>query len=106
MIDRDIKKWVLTSNNVFSASEIFVCFCKATGWAKLVGRKTLGDGLGTTPVMLVLPDSGLLIRFSGGVGENPDGSINAVAGTNPDIMCIKDETPLDRCLEEIRKNDQ
>ena len=102
IIDRDIKKWVLISNRVYSASEKFVCFCKATGWATLVGTKTSGDGLGPTPVMLLLPDSGLLIRFSGNVGENPDGSINAVAGTNPDITCQKKETPLERCLEEIR----
>jgi C-terminal processing protease CtpA/Prc len=102
IIDRDIKKWVLISNRVYSASEKFVCFCKATGWATLVGTKTSGDGLGPTPVMLLLPDSGLLIRFSGNVGENPDGSINAVTGTKPDITCQKKETPLERCLEEIR----
>ena len=54
--------------------------------------------------MLLFPNSGLIIRFSDGVGENPDGSMNAVNGTIPDISCKKGETALGRCIEEIRQN--
>lgn len=100
----NIKRWVLTSGTVYSASEAFASFCKTTGWATAVGTKTSGDSLHTTPILIMLPDSGIIIRFSDGVGENPDGSINAVNGTIPDISCKKGETPLARCLEEIRKN--
>ena len=102
-LNKNIKRWVLISGQVYSASEKFASFCKATGWATLVGTTTPGDGLGTTPILILLPDSGLLVRFSYFVGENPDGSINAVRGTCPDEICIKGTLPLDRCLELIRK---
>jgi len=97
-----IDRWLLISENVFSASDKFAGFCKATGWATVVGTRTAGDGLGSAPILLLLPDSGLLIRFSSMAGENPDGSINAVAGTNPDAVCPGGELPLNRCLELIR----
>ena len=102
----NIKRWVLISPQVYSSSEKFASFCKDTGWATLVGRTTSGDGLGTTPVLILLPDSGMLIRFSFFVGENPDGSINAVRGTRPDEICIKGTLPLTRCLELIREEQQ
>ncbi|WP_026665358.1 S41 family peptidase [Butyrivibrio sp. FC2001] len=102
-VNKEIKRWVLTSGNVYSAAETFTGFCKATGWATIVGTQTSGDGNHTSPILLLLPDSGVLIGFSDCVGENPDGSINAVQGTAPNIPCKKGETPLGRCLEEIRK---
>lgn len=96
----DLKRWVLTSSRVYSASDKFVNFCRQTGWATVVGTVTGGDGLGSTPVLLKLPDSGLLVRFSALAGENQDGSMNA-GGTAPDVICVKNEDPLDRCLELI-----
>lgn len=96
------RRWLLVDRAVFSASEKFACFCKESGWATLVGTRTSGDGLNTTPVLLLLPDSGLLIRFSADAGEGSCGTINADAGTVPDILCKRGELPLSRCLEEIR----
>ncbi|WP_197029465.1 S41 family peptidase [Butyrivibrio sp. AE3004] len=96
--------WVLTGPNTFSAAERFACFCKSTGWATLVGDKTSGDGLGRV-AFTMLPDSGLLIQFNSAAGENPDGSINAVSGTAPDVSCNEKKhsvAPLSRCLELIR----
>lgn len=84
-IRSDAKRWVLADAGVFSAAEQFVCFCKATGWATVVGKKTRGDGLGFEPALHLLPDSGLLFRFSMSAGENPDGTMN-VEGTAPDIV--------------------
>ena len=59
----DAKRWVLVDRDVCSASESFVNFVKKTRWAKTVGTKTKGDGLGSTPILVMLPNSGLLIRF-------------------------------------------
>lgn len=84
-IQSDAKRWVLVSRCVYSASEQFTCFCKQTGWATVVGEQTGGDGLGENPILLLLPDSGLLLEFSNTVGENPDGSMD-VEGTAPDIL--------------------
>ena len=59
-------------------------FSKHSGFATLVGRKTGGDGIGTDPVYIILPNS-------------------EEAGTKPDIISPEGESPLDTCLEEIRK---
>lgn len=93
--------WVLTSPYVYSASESFALFCKDTGFAKLVGTNTGGDGIGIDPVYVVLPNSGLLVRYSMLVGLNHDGSINEEAGTAPDILTASAEQALPAALKAI-----
>ncbi len=88
------KRWVLVDDAVYSAAESFAYFCKKTGWATLVGTATDGDGLGATPVMFDLPNTGILVRFSAQVGENPDGTCNTERGTRPDYVCNRYESPL------------
>ncbi len=85
LVQSSAKRWVLVNGKVYSASEKFVCFCKATGWATVAGTKTLGDGLGTTPILLLLPKSGILVRFNNTAGETPDGGMT-IEGTTPDIV--------------------
>ena len=87
------KRWVLVDDAVYSAAESFAYFCKKTGWATLVGTTTDGDGLGWTPAMVDLPNTGILVRFSTQAGENPDGTCNAEAGTAPDYFCNRFESP-------------
>ena len=97
------KRWVVVDETVYSSSETFVIFCKQTGWATVVGRHTGGDGLGFDPVLVMLPDSGILFRFSNTAGETPDGAMT-VDGTEPDI--VLDTEPLsDGLLELIRSGD-
>lgn len=79
------KRWVIIDNRVYSSADSFSAFCKATGWATLVGQPTLGDGQGVSPVLIALPNTGLLVRFSALAAETPDGTLNAIAGTEPDI---------------------
>ena len=74
----------MVSGTVYSSAEQFVYFCKATGWATVIGRQTGGDGVGFDPALYRLPDSGLLFRFSIVAGENPDGSMS-LEGTVPDV---------------------
>ncbi len=102
--DCTARRWVLIDERVYSASDKFAAFCKATGWATLVGRPSRGDGLGTTPVLVLLPNTGLLVRFSATAGENPNGSMNARIGTAPDYLCVKRETPQGLCEELIRSH--
>ena len=98
-VHSDAKRWVLVSHVVYSSSEKFVCFCKATGWATVVGKQTGGDGMGFSPVLRLLPDSGMLYEFSCTAGENPDGTMN-IEGTTPDI--ILDAATIDCLLDLIR----
>jgi hypothetical protein len=98
------KRWVLIDEYVFSAADGFTHFCKATQWATLVGKNTLGDGAdGLEPALLALKNTGLLIRFSSTAGVNQDGTLNAVIGTSPDIYSEKNKSPLDTCIRMIKR---
>ena len=93
---------LLVDNAVFSSSESFAVFAKTTGWATLVGTDTGGDGIGFDPIPLVLPNSGLIIRFPGEMGLNPDGAVNEEVSTKPDIYV---EQTLEDFLLQIQKQD-
>ncbi|MBL4662419.1 MAG: hypothetical protein JKY22_02395 [Flavobacteriaceae bacterium] len=77
--------FLLVDNVVFSSAETLAYFCKSTKFATVVGEKTNGDGVGTDPLLLTLPNSGIVIRFTGEMGLNPDGSANDELKTVPDI---------------------
>lgn len=78
--------YLLVDHEVFSSSEALAYFCKATNFATVVGEKTNGDGVGTDPLLLTLPNSGIVIRFTGEMGLNPDGSANDETKTVPDLI--------------------
>lgn len=79
------KVYLLVDKYVFSSSEAFASFSKATRFAKLIGERTGGDGMGIDPVIFSLPNSGIVVRFPAEMGLNPDGSSNAEKRTTPDI---------------------
>lgn len=81
----DAKRWVIIDGRVYSAADTFTAFCRETGWATVVGQTTHGDGQGVSPILFSLPNTGLLVRFSGIAVESPDGNLNAMTGTKPDI---------------------
>ncbi len=83
------KIYMLVDDKVYSSAESFAAFAKATGWAQLIGTRTGGDGIGFDPVPVVLPNSGLIIRFPAEMGLNPDGSVNDEVATEPDIYVEK-----------------
>jgi hypothetical protein len=80
------RRWVIVDAAVYSSADSFAAFCKQTGWATLVGQTTLGDGQGTSPLLIALPNTGLLVRFSGVAAETPEGNLNAETGTVPDYV--------------------
>ncbi|WP_297870967.1 S41 family peptidase [uncultured Oscillibacter sp.] len=99
--------WLLVGPMVYSASESFSVFCQATGFATLVGQKTSGDGIGALdPVMMRLPNSGILIQYTMMYGLNPDGSSSEEAGTTPDVLSPAGEPALITALRTIRKNNR
>lgn len=78
--------FLLVSGKVFSSSEGFAQFCKTTGWATVAGVRTGGDGIGSDPVLILLPESGILMGIPSLVGLNHDGSLNAEEKTTPDLI--------------------
>ncbi len=94
------RRWLLTDKLVYSSSEGFAVFCKSSGWATIVGERTGGDGIGITPFHAVLPESGLLMRYSAMLGLNNDGGCNAEYHTTPEIECNPSDA-LAVCLAHI-----
>ncbi|WP_087064373.1 S41 family peptidase [Intestinibacillus massiliensis] len=95
--------WLLVSGRVYSSSEWAAMVSKATGFATLVGTQTGGDGIGTDPIPVVLPNSGLIVRFSPIYGVTQEGLGSEEYGTTPDIVSPEGETPLETCLRAIRE---
>ena len=80
------KIYLLVDDAVFSSAETLAFFCKSTKFATVVGIRTSGDGVGTDPLLLTLPNSGIVMRYTGEMGLNPDGSANDETKTIPDIL--------------------
>ncbi|MFA8451936.1 MAG: S41 family peptidase [Bacteroidales bacterium] len=77
--------FLLVNEKVFSSSEGFAQFCKTTEWAVVAGERTGGDGIGSDPALIILPESGILMGFPSLVGLNHNGSLNSEEKTTPDI---------------------
>ena len=102
-IENTARRWLIVDKPVYSASDNFAAFCKASGWATVVGNRTGGDGLGRDPILVSLKNTGVIVRFSVIYGLNPDGTCNAEMGTAPDIQCAPGETPFETCLKQLEK---
>lgn len=97
------KIWLLVNEKNYSSSEYAAMFAKASGFATLVGRTTGGDGIGTDPVYLILPDSGLVVQYSPMYGVSADGTGSEEYGTEPDIVSPEGESALETCLRYIEE---
>lgn len=74
---------IITDSKVFSAADEFAYFAQNASWTTIVGETTAGGGVGTDPVLVRLPFSGIIIRYPALAGLNANGSL--YNGTNPDI---------------------
>ncbi|MDZ4993461.1 peptidase [Clostridium perfringens] len=76
--------YLLVDKWVYSSSETFASFAKQTGFATLIGERTGGDGIGSDPLLDMLPNSGYVFRFSKDMGVTADGTSNEEFKTEPD----------------------
>lgn len=95
------KIWVLVDKYCYSATDMFACFCKETGFATLVGTETGGNGKGATPYLMALPYSGLIVEYEAYLSFNTDGTCNGISGTVPDIVTEEGSDALETCLMAI-----
>ena len=97
------KFWLLISSDVYSGADSFADVCKKTGFATVVGERTGGGGTnGLWPMYIVLPNSGLLIKFDFMYGLTDDGYCTDEFGTAPDIYNLPGKNALETCLETIK----
>lgn len=88
---------LLTDNVVYSAAEGFTNFCKQTGFAKIYGTPSGGDGFFSWPIYYVLPNSKIVITMSSSMSLDRTGRANEEARTHPDVYV---EIPF-MALEEL-----
>ncbi|KYH29724.1 peptidase family S41 [Clostridium tepidiprofundi DSM 19306] len=103
------KIYLLVDRRVYSSAESFAAFCKTSKWATLIGKRTGGDGIGIDPILCSLPNSGFVIRFTGEMGLNSDGSANEETQTEPDISVSPVRIELenyryDEAVQEVLKH--
>lgn len=80
------KIYLLVDKTVYSAVEMFAAFRKDSGFATLIGENTGGDGIGVDPLLFSLPNSGMVIRYTGLLALNGDGTIHAETGIIPHVQ--------------------
>ena len=91
--------YLLVDEGVYSAAEGMANFCKNAKIAKLVGKKTGGDGVTLGLINDVCPNSGLVFTYTNTLGYAPDGMINEEEKTNPDI----NTESLNESIDTIKK---
>jgi hypothetical protein len=93
--------YVLINGGSFSAADDYANAVKRIGFAKLIGRNTSGSCAAyIAPPVIRLPASGMIFRVETELVINPDGSINELFGTPPDI-----ELPVADPPKSITKDD-
>jgi hypothetical protein len=102
--DGDI--YVLTNGDTGSAADDYANAVKRIGFAKLVGQNTYGSCaayIGSPAIQL--PASGMIFRVETEIVINPDGSINEIVGTPPDIELPDADPPKSITKEELLKDE-
>ena len=99
------KIWLLTSSTNFSASEQAAAIVRQTGFATLVGQTTGGDGIGIQPMVLALPNTGMVVRYSPIYGTDPLGRNNQEFGTDPHVFNRHRRNALQTALELIAEGE-
>lgn len=80
------KIYLLVDGGVYSSAETLAIFAKNTHFATLVGTQTKGDGVGTDPMIAILPNTHFAFRYAKQLGIAPDGTVNAIVGTSPNVL--------------------
>jgi hypothetical protein len=102
--DGDI--YVLVDGGTGSAADDYANAIKRIGFAKLVGQSTHGSCtayIGSPPIQL--PASRMTFRVETEIVINPDGSINELFGTPPDVELPPADLPKSITKEELLKDE-
>jgi hypothetical protein len=98
--------YVLINGNSFSAADDYANAVKRIGFARLIGQNTRGGCAAYIgPPILKLPASGMIFRVETELVINPDGSINELFGTPPDIELPPADPPKSITKEELLRDE-
>ena len=99
------KLYLLIDEDVYSSGQIAAHFFRDNNLGTIIGEKTGGDGIGTTPAMVKLPNTKYILRFSHELGLRETNSIEESTYTIPDIeIPRKDQSQIpsnDGCVKKV-----
>lgn len=83
--------YLLVDRDVYSSAQIAAHVFRDNDFGTIIGEKTGGDGIGTTPAMVKLPNTKYILRFSHELGLRETVSIEESTYTIPDIEIPKED---------------
>lgn len=92
--------YLLVDEEVYSSAELFASFAKNSKLATLIGNTTGGDGAGSDPLFVNLPNSGYVFRFSKDMGVDSTGICNEEFKTEPHYKVSKGYLE-DYCINKV-----
>ena len=97
--------YVLVDDRTFSAADLYADAVKRIGLGKLVGRNTSGGCAAYLgPPVIRLPASGMIFQVETEIVINPDGRINELFGTRPDVELPPAHRPRSITKEDLLKD--
>lgn len=97
--------YLLVDRDVYSSAQIAAHFFRDNDLGTIIGEKTGGDGIGTSPAMVKLPNSKYILRFSHELGLRETENLEESTYTLPDIeIPRKDQSEIpsnDGCVKKV-----
>ena len=97
--------YLLVDRDVYSSAQVAAHFFKDNNLGVVIGEKTGGDGIGTSPAMVKLPNTKYILRFSHELGLRETETIEESTYTIPDIeIPKKDQSQIpsnDGCVKKV-----
>ena len=97
--------YLLVDRDVYSSAQIASHVFRDNDFGTIIGEKTGGDGIGTTPAMVKLPNTKYILRFSHQLGLRETETIEESTYTIPDIeIPRKDHSQIpsnDGCVKKV-----
>lgn len=97
--------YLLVDRDVYSSAQIAAHVFRDNDFGTIIGEKTGGDGIGSTPAMVKLPNTKYILRFSHQLGLRETGSLEETTYTIPDIeIPRKDQSQIpsnDGCVKKV-----
>jgi len=95
----------LIDNNSFSAAEDIIRIYKELKIGKIAGINSCGGAAVIhAPSYFELPKSHILFQLECDMAYNPDGTINEISGTKPDILLEKSTYPTSFPIEYTKED--
>lgn len=97
--------YLLVDRDVYSSAQIAAHVFRDNNFGVVIGEKTGGDGIGTTPAMVKLPNTKYILRFTHQLGLRETETIEESTYTIPDIeISRKDQSQIpsnDGCVKKV-----